>query len=63
MTNKTKIALPSGKPAEGTVHFVYRAKHWQGSSIETCGELTEEQNRAIVQIMQGNPVAYEGERK
>ena len=63
MTNATRIALPAGRPTEGTVYFVYRAKHWQGSSIATCGELTEEQNRAIVQIMQGNPVAYEGESK
>ncbi len=63
MTNQIKIALPSGKPAEGSVHFIYRSKHWQGSSIETCGELTEEQNRAIVQIMQGKPVVYEGESK
>ena len=58
-----RIAMPDGKPEFGTVYFVYRAKHWQGSSIATCGELTEEQNRAIVQIMQGNPVAYEGESK
>jgi len=63
MTNKTKIALPAGKPTEGTVYFVYRARHWKGSSIETCGELTEEQNRAIVKIMQGKPVTYAGEKK
>lgn len=59
----TTITLPKGKPDEGCVHFVYRAKHWQGSSIATSGELTEEQNRAIVQIMQGKPVVYEGESK
>ncbi len=58
-----RISMPDGKPDPGTVFFVYRAKHWQGSSIGTCGELTEEQNRAIVQIIQGKPVAYEGERK
>ena len=59
----TSIKMPKGKPTEGAVHFVYRAKHWQGSSIATSGELTEAQNRAIVEIIQGLPVAYEGESK
>ena len=63
MTNATRIALPAGRPTEGTVYFVYRCQHWQGSSLRTCGELTEEQNRAIIQIMQGKPVVYEGESK
>ncbi len=62
MTN-TKIAFPKGKPVQGCVHFRYRAKHWQGSEIDTCGELTEEQNRAIVAIIQGKPVAYVGVSK
>ena len=58
-----RITMPDGKPEPGTVFFVYRAKVRTGSSIHTAGAITEEQNRAIVQIIQGKPVAYEGERK
>lgn len=43
MTNKTKITMPKGKPADGHVHFVYRAKVHTGSSMHTAGAITEEQ--------------------
>ena len=67
------VLAPVGNSAWGEAHQegwingtaayrdAIRAKHWQGSSIATSGELTEAQNRAIVAIIQGQPVAYEGE--
>ena len=61
MTKPNTITLPKGKPAEGAVHFVYRAKHWQGSSIHTAGAITHEQHRAIAMILQGKTAFYDGE--
>ena len=57
----TAITMPKGKPENGTVFFVYRAKVDTGSSIHTAGAITEEQHRAISLILQGKSVIYEGE--
>ena len=56
-----RIAMPDGKPGEGTVFFVYRAKMSSGSSIHTAGAITEEQHRAIALILQGKTAIYEGQ--
>ena len=56
-----RITMPNGKPGEGTVFFVYRAKVFTGSSMHTAGAITEEQHRAISLILQGKSVIYEGE--
>ena len=58
-----RIAMPDGKPGEGTVFFVYRAKMHTGSSIHTAGAITADQHRAIALILQGKPAMYEGEKK
>ena len=58
-----RISMPDGKPGEGTVFFVYRAKMSSGSSIHTAGIISEEQHRAIALILQGKPAVYEGEKK
>ena len=55
-----RIAMPDGKPGEGTVFFVYRAKVDTGSSIHTAGIISEEQHRAIALILQGKPAMYDG---
>ena len=56
-----RISMPDGKPAFGTVFFVYRAKMHTGSSIHTAGAITEEQHKAIALILQGHEAYYEGE--
>ena len=56
-----RIAMPDGKPGEGTVFFVYRAKVFTGSSLHTAGVITEEQHKAIALILQGHEAYYEGE--
>ena len=56
-----RISMPDGKPGEGTVFFVYRAKVDTGSSMHTAGVITEEQHRAIALILQGHEAYYEGE--
>jgi len=56
-----RISMPEGKPDNGTVFFVYRAKLATGSSIHTAGVITEEQHRAIALILQGHEAYYEGE--
>ena len=56
-----RIAMPDGKPGEGTVFFVYRAKVFTGSSLHTAGAITEDQHRAIALILQGHEAYYEGE--
>ena len=61
--NAPRITMPKGKPEAGTVFFVYRAKVYTGSSIQTSGAITEEQNRAIALILQGKPAMYEGKKK
>ena len=58
-----RISMPDGKPGEGTVFFVYRAKLATGSSMHTAGAITEAQHKAIALILQGVPVMYEGEKK
>ena len=58
-----RIAMPDGKPGEGTVFFVYRAKVDTGSSIHTAGVISEEQHKAIALILQGKPAVYKGEKK
>lgn len=58
-----RIAMPDGKPGEGTVFFVYRAKVFTGSSMHTAGAITEDQHRAIALILQGKPAMYEGADK
>ena len=58
-----RIAMPDGKPGEGTVFFVYRAKLATGSSIHTAGAITADQHRAIALILQGKPAMYEGADK
>lgn len=58
-----RIAMPNGKPGEGTVFFVYRAKVDTGSSIHTAGVISEEQHKAIALILQGKPAVYEGDQK
>ena len=55
-----RIAMPDGKPGEGTVFFAYRAKMHTGSSMHTAGAITEEQHRAIALILQGKTAIYEG---
>ena len=55
-----RISMPEGKPDNGTVFFVYRAKLNTGSSMHTAGAITEEQHRAIALILQGKPAMYEG---
>lgn len=60
MTATEKIIIPKGKPAEGAVYFVYRAKMHTGSSIHTAGAITEEQHRAICLILQGMYAFYDG---
>ena len=57
----TTITMPKGKPGEGTVFFVYRAKFSTGSSMHTAGAITAEQHRAIALILQGHEAYYEGE--
>lgn len=59
----TTITMPDGKPGEGTVFFVYRAKMHTGSSIHTAGAITADQHRAIALILQGKPAMYEGADK
>lgn len=56
-----RIAMPDGKPGEGTVFFVYRAKMHSGSSMHTAGVITEDQHRAIALILQGKAAVYDGE--
>ena len=56
-----RIAMPDGKPGEGTVFFVYRAKVFTGSSMHTAGAITEAQHKAIALILQGHEAYYEGE--
>lgn len=56
-----RIAMPDGKPDNGTVFFVYRAKVFTGSSMHTAGAISEEQHKAIALILQGKSVIYEGE--
>lgn len=56
-----RIAMPDGKPGEGTVFFVYRAKVFTGSSMHTAGAITEAQHKAIALILQGKEAYYEGE--
>lgn len=56
-----RISMPDGKPGEGTVFFVYRAKVDTGSSMHTAGAISEEQHKAIALILQDKPVMYEGE--
>ena len=56
-----RISMPDGKPGEGTVFFVYRAKVFTGSSMHTAGAITEAQHKAIALILQGKPAMYEGE--
>ena len=56
-----RISMPDGKPGEGTVFFVYRAKMSSGSSIHTAGAITEERHRAIALILQGKTAIYEGQ--
>ena len=56
-----RIAMPDGKPGEGTVFFVYRAKVYTGSSMHTAGAITEAQHKAIALILQGKESYYEGE--
>ena len=56
-----RIAMPDGKPGEGTVFFVYRAKVDTGSSMHTAGAITEAQHKAIALILQGKPAMYESE--
>ena len=56
-----RIAMPDGKPDNGTVFFVYRAKVFTGSSMHTAGAITEDQHRAIALILQGHEAYYEGE--
>ena len=56
-----RIAMPDGKPGEGTVFFVYRAKVFTGSSLHTAGVITEEQHKAIALILQGKTAIYEGQ--
>ena len=58
-----RISMPDGKPGEGTVFFVYRAKLATGSSIHTAGAITADQHRAIALILQGKPAMYEGADK
>ena len=53
--------MPDGKPGEGTVFFVYRAKVYTGSSMHTAGAITEAQHKAIALILQGKESYYEGE--
>ena len=55
-----RISMPDGKPGEGTVFFVYRAKLATGSSMHTAGAITEAQHKAIA-LIQGKPAMYEGE--
>ena len=55
--------MPEGKPDNGTVFFVYRAKVFTGSSIHTAGAISEEQHKAIALILQGKPAMYEGDKK
>ena len=55
--------MPEGKPDNGTVFFVYRAKMHSGSSIHTAGAITADQHRAIALILQGKPAVYEGEKE
>ena len=57
----TRISMPDGKPDNGTVFFVYRAKLSTGSSMHTAGVITAEQHRAIALILQGKESYYEGE--
>ena len=59
----TAITMPKGKPENGTVFFVYRAKVDTGSSIQTSGAISEEQHKAIAMILQGKTAIYEGEDK
>lgn len=56
-----RISMPDGKPGEGTVFFVYRAKVFTGSSMHTAGAITEAQHKAIALILQGKAAFYDGE--
>ena len=56
-----RIAMPDGKPDNGTVFFVYRAKVDTGSSMHTAGAISEEQHKAIAMILQGKTAIYEGD--
>ena len=58
-----RISMPDGKPGEGTVFFVYRAKVDSGSSMHTAGAITEDQHRAIALILQGKTAIYDGEKE
>ncbi len=57
----TAITMPKGKPDNGTVFFVYRAKVDTGSSMHTAGAISEEQHKAIALILQGKTATYEGQ--
>ena len=57
----TTITMPKGKPDNGTVFFVYRAKVDAGSSMHTAGAISEEQHKAIALILQGKTAFYDGE--
>ena len=58
----TAISMPEGKPGEGTVFFVYRAKVDTGSSI---AHRWRNHRRAApgncALILQGHEAYYEGE--
>jgi hypothetical protein len=53
--------MPDGKPDNGTVFFVYRAKLNTGSSMHTAGAITEAQHKAIAMILQGKTATYDGQ--
>ena len=59
--NAHRIAMPDGKPDNGTVFFVYRAKVDTGSSMHTAGAISEEQHKAIALILQGKTATYDGQ--
>lgn len=59
----TAITMPKGRPDDGAVFFVYRAKVDTGSSMHTAGVITEEQHRAICLILQGMYAFYDGADK
>ena len=59
--NAPRIAMPDGKPDNGTVFFVYRAKVDTGSSMHTAGAISEEQHKAIALILQGKTATYDGQ--
>lgn len=61
MMTAPRISMPDGKPDNGTVFFVYRAKLSTGSSMHTAGVITAEQHKAIAMILQGKTAIYEGQ--